>query len=303
MYNKMKVRPVPEVLSRKPNKELKKILDLYANSIDEIINFGTHLILWDINKKRDGKDYFIPSLMLRNIVELGDGISILIRKSSIDPAAIVLRSLFEATLGLLYLLEEDEKRRAHCYMVSIKKKELKLYEKFLSQQQPYKQLSSELKLDPNSLRSRIDNIQKLFKKPLFKEASEEYDSIHQKERRAPNWYYLYGGPRDIQRLAKRLDKSMEYEFIYRKLSEHVHSNGEMKALVFTGEGYANVIQIRDFEQTKDVFSYTISCLLEAFKKIVDARLEEKTVEFNGWYKQFGPRVSKIIREQQYKYKK
>ena len=54
---------------------------------------------WDADKGRAGDENTPPLLFLRNIIELGDAISILIKNSSIDPAKPLLRSLLKILLA------------------------------------------------------------------------------------------------------------------------------------------------------------------------------------------------------------
>ena len=98
----MKTTAKENVLPRDPEPYLKEKLNLFANTLEEIVNFGTHLLIADIQKKRSGKDNFVPTLFLRNILDISDSISILIRKSATDPAKIQLRSLLESCLNLAY---------------------------------------------------------------------------------------------------------------------------------------------------------------------------------------------------------
>jgi hypothetical protein len=106
----MDTKPIENILPRIADEHLQKVLDDYSKTIDEVLNFGTHILLWDIEYKREGKDNNIPSLFLRNIIELVDSISVLTKNSLIDPAKIQIRALLENHFGLLYMLQKDEKK-------------------------------------------------------------------------------------------------------------------------------------------------------------------------------------------------
>ena len=97
------------------------------------MNFGTHILKWDVEKKRNGRDKNVPSVFLRNSIELGDAISLLIQKSSIDPAKILVRSLMESNFSLLYMIEKDEQLRAHAFLVCRLNKEIRYYKKFIKE--------------------------------------------------------------------------------------------------------------------------------------------------------------------------
>lgn len=104
----MKTNPIEEILPQNRDEYLIKIQNHCSDQISEMVNFGTHILNWDLEIKREGKNNNIPTLFFRNILEISDSISILIKESSIDPAKIILRSLIENILQLIYMIEEDE---------------------------------------------------------------------------------------------------------------------------------------------------------------------------------------------------
>src|SRR5690606_14251466 len=115
----MKYREINELLPRDIPNELKTILDFFSDTIDNAVNFGTNLIKWDIEKQLNGDEHLTPIIFFRNILEITDGISILIKNSSVDTCHTLQRSLIENTLGLKYLLEKEEdfKTRSLSYIV------------------------------------------------------------------------------------------------------------------------------------------------------------------------------------------
>ena len=108
---------VENILQRMQDSDTEKNLSKNSSVIEEYVNFGTHLMDWDIKKMRGGDDVLVPLLFLRNSIELADAISVLIKNSAIDPAKPVLRSLLENTLGLEYLFEKDTGIRSLSYIV------------------------------------------------------------------------------------------------------------------------------------------------------------------------------------------
>ena len=80
----MKYKAIKEVLPRKQDKTLSKTLNQFARLIEDAINFGTHIAKWDAAKKRKGDSTLPPLLFFRNLLEIGDAISILVKKSSIE---------------------------------------------------------------------------------------------------------------------------------------------------------------------------------------------------------------------------
>ncbi len=309
----MKTKPIDEILPLNTDNHLQEVLDLYSDLIDESINFGTHILKWDVENHIEKKDDGIISLFLRNCIELGDGISILIRQSSIDPGTILLRTLFENSLGILYLLEKNEEQRLYSFMVWRIKKDIKYYKQFISSYPSNAELKSKLKKDKLQLsldkffdREEIKNIierkVEFLNKPKFKQISLEYEKCS-KKRNNPNWYSLFDGPRNIKELSYYFGKIVEYEFQYRKYSENVHATGLMKGFASAGEGKAQIIQIRDFENCKNLYIATVSYLLMSFNEIIVKRNIEKRSEFLKWHSNFRLIHNKTIKEKQFRYKK
>lgn len=306
--------PINEILPRKTDDNLQLALDAYSSSIDEVVNFGTHIILWDYQKKREGKDNHIPTLFLRNIIEIGDSISLLIKSSSIDPSKILLRSLLENYFQLLYMLEKDQKERAKCFMIHKAVNDLKYYKKFITSDRSSKQLIAKLKketgdfnidsiLDHDDIKKGIALKSSIFRKPEFKEVYIEYQRTNKKVKKNPPWYSLYDGPRDIEQLATYLGRVYYYEFFYRKFSENVHVSDLFKGLAHAGKNKAQMIQIRDFEHCHEVFFATNQILLALYQEYFNKRIPKKKEEFKKWLKSFYPEYDKLVQEGQIKYKK
>ena len=129
----MDTKQIEEVLPSQLDESLEFILNSLSTNLSEVVNYGTHILMWDVETKRSGKDNHIPTLFFRNAIELGDSISLLIKNSSIDPSKILLRTLIENTYGLIYILERNEKQRALSYMVWKTIKDIKANKRFISE--------------------------------------------------------------------------------------------------------------------------------------------------------------------------
>jgi hypothetical protein len=266
------------------------------------------VLKWDVEKKREGKDNHIPSLFLRNIIELGDAIAILIRKSSIDPCKNLIRSLYENCLSILYILEENEDERAHCFMVWKAKRDLKYYKQFITSNQSSKELKAKLRKDHLKLklekyfREVVHAKISLLKQDKFKEVAIEYERTTRSTKN-PNWHSLFNGPRNFQELSYYFKKTIEYEFQYRKYSENVHATGLLKGFADAGDDKVQIIQIRDFENSKDIYIGTVSYLLIAYNEIILKRIPEQRDEFLKWHLSFRDVNNNTIRDKQFVYRK
>lgn len=299
-------KEINDLLPREIPAELKPVLNFFSETIDSAVNFGTNLIKWDTEKERMGDEHLTPILFFRNILELADGISILIKKSSVDPCHTLQRSLIENVLGLKYLLEteKDFKNRSLSYMVWLTHKDLKICEKFDETTQSGKQLKNELLKD--NLVGKNYSIKKTKEFDLLKKNSLEllklstYSSIDieylrtNKISKNPNWYSLFNGPKNIEGLAKHLQMHATYEIYYRYLSGKVHATSVFKKKIVkdVNTNITSIIQIRDYDEvqmtTHNALIFTLMAVME-YKK----RVPEKSQEFNNWYMAFREPFGKI----------
>ena len=309
----MKTNPIDNILPRTTDNNLKVILNDYVDLIQEIVNFGTHILNWDIQQNSAEKDNNIPSISFRNIIELADSISILFKSSSIDPSKIILRSIIENSYGLIYMIENNDNIRGKQFMIWKANKDIKYLNQFITTERSYKRFKSKLKKDsidfnfanyfdnPEILQSKKTK-EKLLEKSDFRDIQSEYIKTS-KIIKNPNWYALFDGPRNFEELSIYLNKTLTYEFSYRNYSKNVHSEGMIKGFTYCGNGKAQVIQIRDFEDSHNVFVGTITILLELYNEFIRKRLPDNLQEFQDWFKDFREPFHNLRKNKPFRYEK
>jgi len=302
-----------EILPKDLDINLKKILFNYSDTIDEIVNYGTYILKIDYELKRDGKDNFVPTAFLRNCLELADGISILVKSSSIDPSKILLRTLLENSLSLIFMIRENEKTRAHCYLVWKAHNEIKLCKKFIDEEQISKDFVKQLKKENQDF--ELDNIRDikgilktieakntLLKLPFYKEVDEEYQKSKKKGKNyIRNWYSLYDGPLNFELLSKELNSTLHYHFNYKKYSENVHAVNVLKAFISTGNDLAQLRQMRDFKDCREVFIEVIYLLLNLYNEFIEKRIPNEINNYPEWSKTFFEKFKKVLDDTQFNY--
>ena len=291
------------------------ILKNLSDNLRKVVNFGTHILKWDIEKKRNGRDKNVPSVFLRNSIELGDSVSILIEKSSIEPAKILIRSLMESTFSLLYMIEKDEQLRSHSFLICRLNKEIKYYKQFIKDEEISKNFVSKfIKQEPDfelenhcnpiEIEKVIKAKESLLLEDNYKEANIEFQRTCNKSKKRnnnPNWYSLYDGPNNFENLCLYLNSTILYEFQYRKYSENVHPNSVMNGFVIAGKDKADILQIRNFKECKEVFYNGINLLIDVYREFIKMRLPEKQNDFDIWYLSYIPEFEKTDLETKFKY--
>jgi hypothetical protein len=305
---KMKYKEIEDLLPRSQDENVKSLLENFAALIDNAINFGTHLMKWDAEKKRHGDENMPPLLFMRNILELGDAISILIKKSSIDTCKPLLRSMLENTFGLEYMLEKETEKRALSYIVWHTHKNLKLYEKLNSSTQSGKQFEKEIEKDRllSGVGSFFDNpilapakknAEDLLRLPKYVPIESEYQATSA-TRKNPAWYSLFGGPNNIEQLAKYLKLHASYEILYRGFSGNVHATSIFqRKLIPNNDGTVDIVQIRYPEDAQSITQNATNILIMAYLVYYKSRLPEKNKEFQEWYSEFRIPYNKLSEKQ------
>lgn len=298
----MKYSAEENILPREQSEYIEILTD-FSNLINEIVNFGTHLIKWDTENKVIGDESIVPVLFMRNILELADSISILIKKSSIDSSKNLLRSLLENIFGLEYLLEKDSANRSLSFIVWLTHKDLKFYEKLDNQTLVSKQFKTEFSKDNliqkpeliNNIEylSHKKNSEELLKLPQYSKIENEYQQT-EKKMKNPTWYSLYSGPKNIEQLAKYLKHNAIYEVMYRGYSGNVHATDIYKGkLLPNNEGSFDIKQIRNPKDAQSVTIDTINFLLMVYLKYFGERIPERKIEFRDWYLEFKIEFDKL----------
>lgn len=293
---KIKTLPIQELHPGKGplTAEIKEILAGFSNGVNEVVNFGTHILKWDV-ELASGSDENIPIFMIfRNILENLDAIAILIRESSVDPCKSLLRVALEAVLNLEYLLKGNLHRNGLAFLVCTYHKELKLCQQLSDGSQQYSQLRGKLQSDKtlpddilppeiNGLSAHVENIERMLGLPLYGEVEAEYQRLKSMGINNPAWHQLFEGPRTIENLAKDVNRQGLYEVLYRGWSGSVHGADILKGKFGMVDGDFTVTQIRYLKDVQMVTQYAVSMGIIAFNVLISQRIPSRQPNLDKWY--------------------
>ena len=273
-------------------KEYKDLLIQIAGIIEECVNFGTHILVWCSEKpKNDGSDSTII-LIFRHIIESLDAITVLIKHGCADPTELLLRSIFEALIGLEYILEKDTAQRALSYKVAHAHRQISLYKKLDTTTDQGKQFKKILSndstiknialpaVDTNKL---IANLENMLKKPQYVSVNTEWQNYKKANKKNPNWFSLFGGPRNIIDLAHYVNRSGLYEFLYRIWSQYVHVTGVFRNITRDDSGNGAIIGLRSPKNIQVYSSLSLSMSMAAYTKMIKYYIPDKEKDFQEWY--------------------
>jgi uncharacterized protein (TIGR03067 family) len=231
-------------------------------------------------------------MLARHVIEAVDGVSVLAERGCAENCGPLLRSAFEGQLGVLYILEAESKRRALSYQVAHVHRKIKAYRKYDPNDPLGRQFRAELKDDPmadvfdripGNLQAMIANLESMFTKPEFAPVEQEWKAV--RKNKDPEWFALFGGPRDVRSLAFHLKLGAAYEGLYTtegkfaalaKRLDDVASN-----LSDSYEVASEGAQAHD-QQRKDTFRAMLQQSLVSYAQIILALDEMSAVMKSDW---------------------
>jgi hypothetical protein len=284
-------KPLESILYRELSRlNAKEFIDTASPLLQELINYATNVLARCADSSSGKVDEDVAILALyRHIIEMTDGIESLISQSCAIPAIPLLRSSFEASLSMGYILENNTEytRRSLAWLIGYVHKRLDMYERFdpsTSKGQEFKRLFdkdetvSGVNMPPSSeAQKAIINLQSMLSKPHLQEVEKEYSSF----KKAPNWYRLFGGPPNLRALAEHLNRGAQYEFLYRQWSTTAHAQDLLPFIARTEKGASAIGGLRNPKELKSVTSFTATFILNATRLILGKLRPGE--DFSKWY--------------------
>ena len=179
--------------------------------------------------------------LVRHIVEALDGVSLLLASGSILPCYPLLRGIFDAWMGVFFILEKDTNECGAAYFVAQISQEKAFWERLDPTTDKGKALKDEFKNDIagpqpfdnvplEEVRKCVAELQADLDDPMLKPASKAWVS---KGKAEPAWYSLVAPPNNLRELAKSLGMLSMYEQHYRPWCRQVHATGTIASLSST----------------------------------------------------------------------
>lgn len=270
------------LLNRKTDKEEDKIYNKMGRFLDEIANFGSHLLDFCQEKKKFEENDAPIIATYTQILSMVDGISILMKKGTADAIKPILRSVLELKLKLEYMLQEEPKKGILAYQVEHVYGEI---QKALRQDENTEEGKRFRKIfqgqAPPSVDStdRIKQLESKLNEPTFREVNEEWCRT-----KRPNWTKLFNGPGNVYELAKYLAQEYYYELVYRDMSSFMHGGITMSRFKKAEEGHAINPSVRVVETLPLLLVLTTNFSLDVYLSMLKKYNTDKIDDFNKWMK-------------------
>lgn len=273
------------------SKEYNDLLQEISAVIDRCVDFGGDV--FSIIQKNPRGEYVDSSisLILRDFLELLDGVSTLVKSGCFEAAVPLLRSMFEHMLYILYILDKHQEDRAASYHVGHIKAKLASYSMF-EQSDFLKDIEentySVTLPDLGSKEEATAKLEELLLKGKYKVLNEEWIRTKKKNKKSPEWYSLFGGPKNLYELSKNQRRAGEYKILYKYWSTKTHGNSALNNVVSGG-----FKAIRHPESINMVGTWSLSWTFVVFLRILRFYQKRKQVTFGVLYMQIRNLYSRL----------
>lgn len=249
----------PLLASDEQRAEYRRQLASFAGFLGDYNRFLVRVVDAAHAAMADGRGFHTTVLMLaRHVVSSLDGVAVLVAQGCAEASAPLLRSAFEGTLGVGYILKDDHDRRGLAYQVAHVHRKLKLYRRADATDQLGKGLRAELAGQsyahvlshvPFDLKGRVARLEGVLREPQFVPVEEAWvarkaGTDGRPKDSDPSWYSLFGGPRGVSGLARELGQLTLYWLLYKKWSDVVHAGSGMDNVTVNAAGEHLIRPIR-----------------------------------------------------------
>ncbi|HVT84632.1 MAG TPA: DUF5677 domain-containing protein [Chitinophagaceae bacterium] len=278
----------------------------YCSLIDEIVEKSEWVIEKAFEIEVDHSFEIAALLSIREIADYADGVSILINHQSNDSTIPIIRSMFELSAGLEYLLQEDFDNRAkkllyfyykmkEAELLKIKKGKIE-NEKFIKNIKEDKNMDEETLLEmqlEQNIDDKLEAVQKIIHGEVYSDLEQYYNKAREEKKRY--WYSLLDGPTSFKKLIESLNMHSRYHISYNLWSGYSHGWDIVnRNLVFEEEERVRIVAKRNPTGSSQNALESIMILRRSLMKYVKTRLEKKAKEFAVWLLGFNKRMEVIF---------
>lgn len=273
--------PYKELLDRESHKiDLDENFSEILETVRDVVNYGTNLLIRCFGTgERKIADVVILGVLLRQAISMLDALEILVSNTSVYPANLQCRALFEVSLYIEWVLEKDTEERANFFYVSnIRNKRIWALrtqsgtpenQALETTMQPIGGVSETTKKIESEAKKQLQEIDKLLLNPSFDPINKTIEAYKNKRRLKyePSWYSPLGVS-SVRQLAVTLNRLHEYELIYSSSSEVMHSSKQDDHIRF-GDDHMTFQPIRSLSGISEVLNFSVSTIIKIYTQILE----------------------------------
>jgi len=222
-----------------PPRTLEEARFLTFYVIRQSVYAGTHILDHLLRKPPSNSSHLAPLMLYRHALELGDAIGTLLRFGSSTTASILVRSLFETSLGLEFILQKNifHEDRASCYQAFYQIKRFRNFTRYdpgtKEGAELHRILDADKKLNEAVFpRKDLSNERQVIEDGLNSTRYKPYWDRYKAAKSKPKqWYSLCSTAPELRSLARIIGRESEYVLLYKMLSESAHASDVLSGVL------------------------------------------------------------------------
>jgi hypothetical protein len=304
----MATEALKSILDRELSKALARVvIEKVSPQLKEVVNYSTNVFGRCTKVASANNRSFTLSYLYLHMIEMTDGIEVLMSNSCSNAAIPLVRSSFEALLSVEYILKGNTELRSLAWEAEFMRKRIKWYKSHNPSTPEGQNLQQALQRDkiigtatlsyPKEFDTFITNYENQLKSPKFQPVEQEYHKVKTLNKgRRPEWYQLFGPstpektPKDLFGLAKHLSRDAMYEILYREWSSVHHAHDMARFVTTTAEGAQAVRPLRDATLMQEITSFAINFIVNATMLVLQEFRPGEERAFAEWYLGLGIQV-------------
>lgn len=269
------------------------ITDIAGPLLERIVDFAVRAFRrCEVSASRRTSEenvHLAPLALFLHQIEMCDGILEWVRASAASPATPVLRSQFEAVISLEYMLAESFRLRSLAWLYFNVGGAIYSYELHDEDSERGRRLAPELQKVPIELstealaylRTRLSTLTEFLQREQLTPIRHEVERLRKQKKRR-SWHSLFDGPANFEAICRGLNRTAEYEVLYRRWSAHAHAEDVLRLLAPKASGEApGWKEIRSPEIINEIAHYSALFLLRGLGLMIGHYREGERLD--GWY--------------------
>lgn len=213
------------------------------DSLRDFVDYGTHLVLRCYKSSdKSLKDIVALFSLFKNALSMADAIEVMMRQGVIHPSLLQIRSLFEVSVTLQWVLQESGDERARAYHVANLRRQRLWASRYIpgtDENEAFKDFwdtVGDRTLSPEreqEARAQIACLDKGLSGPSMCYLNKKFEAFYQRNKYEQDWYKILG-VRSFREIAKDAGRTLEYSVIYSSGSEVMHGSTYTGQVAFDG---------------------------------------------------------------------
>jgi hypothetical protein len=265
---------------------------IYAKQIElliDLVNYGSNLIARAYStSKRNIDDIMIIAVLLKDVVQMLDGIQVLISAGNSHAATLQARSAFEAYVCMLWIMKGDSIRKARFYYVFEIRKQRK-WALRVTPNTKERERFNEIYKDYNSSvvdwdqlakmgRKNLSAIDSILAQPPLKEINETIERTNRLD-----WYKCFNVKlNSIRDLAVDVGELAIYDLYYTRFSDVMHASSYRDQIEIKNK-YVLFEPIRMLSDAPTVILLCCHVAILGYKTILNRYLKSELLAFTKKY--------------------